>query len=109
MPLVNYRGSEEAVLHEIHEVAGRRQSAKQVLKQPQGREYLKWNASISGELRVGIRPYVFHEREGSPLLYDVEAEDLVHKHSAQLEGDLLIQDMVLARMRLIIDGGTKCR
>ena len=32
MPLVNYRGSEEAVLHEIHEVAGRRQSAKQVLK-----------------------------------------------------------------------------
>ena len=43
MPLVNYRGSEEAVLrwkrsdrvvpglHEIHEVTGRRQSAKQVL------------------------------------------------------------------------------
>ena len=27
----NYRGSEEAVLHEIHEVTGRRQSAKQVL------------------------------------------------------------------------------
>ena len=31
MPLVNYRASVEAVLHEIHEVAGRRQSAKQVL------------------------------------------------------------------------------
>ena len=30
MPLVNYRGSEEAVLYEIHEVTGRRQSAKQV-------------------------------------------------------------------------------
>ena len=36
MPLVNYRGSEEAVLHEIHEVAGRRQSAKQVLKFTRG-------------------------------------------------------------------------
>ena len=35
MPLVNYRGSEEAVLHEIHEVAGRRQSAKQVLRSQQ--------------------------------------------------------------------------
>ena len=32
MPLVSYRASVEAVLHEIHEVAGRRQSAKQVLK-----------------------------------------------------------------------------
>ena len=32
MPLANYRGSEEAVLHEIHEVTGRRQFAKQVLK-----------------------------------------------------------------------------
>ena len=31
MPLVSYRASVEAVLHEIHEVAGRRQSAKQVL------------------------------------------------------------------------------
>ena len=31
MPLVNYRGSEEAVLHEIHEVTGRRQFAKQML------------------------------------------------------------------------------
>ena len=31
MPLVNYRGSEEAVLHEIREVAGHRQSAKQML------------------------------------------------------------------------------
>jgi len=31
MPLANYRGSEEAVLHEIHEVTGRRQFAKQVL------------------------------------------------------------------------------
>ena len=31
MPLVSYRASAEAVLHEIHEVAGRRQSAKQVL------------------------------------------------------------------------------
>ena len=30
-PVVDYRGSEEAVLHEIHEVTGRRQSAKQVL------------------------------------------------------------------------------
>ena len=33
MPLVSYRGSEEAVLHEIHEVGGRRQSAKQILRQ----------------------------------------------------------------------------
>ena len=32
MPLVNYRGSEEAVLYEIHEVTGRRQFAKQALK-----------------------------------------------------------------------------
>ena len=31
MPLVSYRASVEAVLHEIHEVAGPRQSAKQVL------------------------------------------------------------------------------
>ena len=31
MPLVSYRASVEAVLHEIHEVAGRRQSAKQML------------------------------------------------------------------------------
>jgi len=30
MPLVSYRASAEAVLHKIHEVAGRRQSAKQV-------------------------------------------------------------------------------
>jgi hypothetical protein len=34
MPLVSYRASVEAVLHEIHEVAGRRQSAKQVLQRP---------------------------------------------------------------------------
>ena len=30
-PVVEHRGSEEAVLHEIHEVTGRRQFAKQVL------------------------------------------------------------------------------
>ena len=34
MPLANYRGSEEAILHEIHEVTGRRQFAKQVLGLP---------------------------------------------------------------------------
>ena len=32
MPLVSYRASAEVVLYEIHEVGGRRQSAKQVLK-----------------------------------------------------------------------------
>ena len=31
MPLVSYRASAEPVLHEIREVAGHRQSAKQVL------------------------------------------------------------------------------
>ena len=32
MPLVNYRASAEAILHEIHEVAGHKQSAKQLLE-----------------------------------------------------------------------------
>ena len=31
MPLVNYRANAEAILHEIHEVAGHRTSAKQLL------------------------------------------------------------------------------
>ena len=51
MPLVNYRGSEEAVLHEIHEVTGRRQSAKQVLSVG------KWERGNSQPSRVGADSY----------------------------------------------------
>jgi len=39
MPLVNYRVSAEGFLHEIHEVAGHRTSAKQLLNDSNSRAY----------------------------------------------------------------------
>ena len=62
MPLVSYRASVEAVLHEIHEVAGWRQSAKQVLTPSRSR--LRSSAMLETASATRIEPLGTHaERE----------------------------------------------
>ena len=68
MPLVSYRGSEEAVLHEIHEVTGRRQSAKQVLSLSKALpESTRWmSAPETEQAALGPSPTSFLKRAVRP-------------------------------------------
>lgn len=74
---------------------------------PEGREFLKGDATVPEEQRVGAQPYVLRERKQSALLYEIASPKLGRRRAAQLKADLLIMEMMLARMQPIVDGDTK--
>jgi hypothetical protein len=73
-----------------------------------GREFLKGDATVPEEQRVGAQPFnVLHERRQSALLYEIASPKLRKRRVTQLKADLLVMEMMLARMQPIVDGDTK--